>query len=177
MAFVGRSNVGKSSILNCLIGRRSLAHTSKTPGKTRSCNVYDVAGEYYLVDLPGYGYAQVAKTARHGFAKLIRSYLSRRERLAGVVWLLDIRRDPTRDDLDLQSLLVQRGVPALVVITKVDKMSRGQRRQRTDTILAALDVPSEQCVLTSARSKEGIVELRDSVATLLHDRHAEPAGD
>ncbi len=150
---------------------------SKTPGKTRSCNVYDVAGQYYLVDLPGYGYAQVAKTTRHGFAKLIRSYLSNREGLAGVVWLLDIRREPTRDDLDLQSLLVQRGIPTLVVVTKVDKVSRGQRRQRTDAILGAIDVPREQCVLTSARSKEGIVELRDSVATLLHDRHADPGRD
>lgn len=171
---MGRSNVGKSSILNCLIGRRSLAQTSKTPGKTRACNVYDVAGQYYLVDLPGYGYAQVAKTIRHGFVKLIRSYLSHRKRLAGVVWLLDVRREPTRDDLDLQSLLVQRGVPALVVITKVDKVSRGQRKQRTDAILAAIKVPPEQCVLTSARSREGIAELRDSVATLLHDWHAEP---
>jgi GTP-binding protein len=177
VAFVGRSNVGKSSILNCLIGRRSLAQTSKTPGKTRACNLYDVAGQYYLVDLPGYGYAQVAKTARHGFAKLIRSYLSHRQMLAGVVWLLDIRREPTRDDLDLQSLLVQRGVPALVVITKVDKVSRGQRRQRSDAILATIDVPREQCVLTSARNKEGIVELRDAVATLLHDWHADPVGD
>ncbi len=139
--------------------------------------MYDVAGQYYLVDLPGYGYARVPKTTRHGFVRLIRSYLSHRERLAGVVWLLDIRREPTQDDLDLQSLLVRRGVPTLVVITKVDKVSRWQRMQRTYAILGAIDVPREQCVLTSARNKEGIVELRESVAALLHDWRAEPTGD
>lgn len=91
--------------------------------------------------------------------------------------MLDIRREPTQDDLDLQSLLVRRGVPTLVVITKVDKVSRWQRMQRTYAILGAIDVPREQCVLTSARNKEGIVELRESVAALLHDWRAEPTGD
>ena len=88
--------MGKSSLLNRIIGRRSLAHTSKTPGKTRLLNVYEIDSSFYLVDLPGYGFAKVSKAERAGFSKLINAYLSKRQDLIGVVWLLDIRRDPSR---------------------------------------------------------------------------------
>ena len=154
-------------MINRLIGRRSLAHTSKTPGKTRTCNVFDVDGTYLFVDLPGYGYARTSKKERRGFSKLIRSYLSQRDPLVGVIWLLDIRRDPSRDDLAMAELLAHRGVPVLVAITKADKVSRGSRRQRVAAILAAIDAPEEQCVVTSAQTREGIEELRDSVSELV----------
>ena len=167
VALVGRSNVGKSSLLNRLIGRRSLAHTSRTPGKTRACNVYDVDDRFRLVDLPGYGYARASKVERRGLSQLIRSYLSSRERLAGVIWLLDIRRDPSRDDLEMADLLVERGVPVLVAVTKADKVSRGRRRERVLAILDAIGVTDEQCVVTSATSREGVVDLRDSLEALV----------
>lgn len=170
VAFLGRSNVGKSALLNKLVGRRSLAHTSKTPGKTRACNVYAVSDRFYLVDLPGYGYARASRAERRGFSKLIRDYLSGRKLLTGVVWLLDLRRDPSRDDLEISNLLVTRSIPVLVAATKADKIGRAHRRDRLKAILDAIGVREEQCVVTSARTREGIDELRDSVAALLDRR-------
>jgi len=170
VAFVGRSNVGKSSILNRIIGRRSLAHTSKTPGKTRTLNVYDIGGEFYLVDLPGYGYAKVSKAERAGFSKLINAYLSKRHDLVGVVWLLDIRRDPSRDDLAIADVIVDRGTPALIAITKADKVSKSFRARRVKSIAEALGVPEQQCLLTSARTDEGVIDLIGSIAALLQER-------
>jgi GTP-binding protein len=167
VAFVGRSNVGKSSLLNRIIGRRSLAHTSKTPGKTRTLNVYDIDGAFYLVDLPGYGFAKVSKVERAGFSKLINAYLSKRHDLIGVVWLLDIRRDPSRDDLAIADVIADRGTPALAVITKADKVSRNHRRRRSGEIAAAIGVPEEQCLMTSARTDEGIGDLVESIVGLV----------
>lgn len=167
IAFLGRSNVGKSSLINALVGRRALAYTSKTPGKTRACNVFDVEGRFYLVDLPGYGYAKVSFAERRRLLRLIRSYLSGRVRLVGVVWLLDIRRDPSPDDLDLARQLVDRSQPVLVAITKADKLGRGRRTPRTRAILTALEIPEDQCVVTSVRTKEGIVDLRTSIDALV----------
>ena len=170
MAFAGRSNVGKSSLLNRIVGRRSLAHTSKTPGKTQTLNVYEIAGEFYLVDLPGYGFAKVSKAKRAGFSKLISAYLSKRHGLIGVVWLLDIRRDPSRDDLAMADMIVERGTPALVAITKADKVSRTHRRHRLNVIADAIAVPESQCLLTSATTNEGVGDLVESIETLVNER-------
>ncbi len=167
LAIVGRSNVGKSSLLNALVGRRALARTSQTPGKTQMCTVYDVGDGSYLVDLPGYGYAQASREARAGFRTLLNSYLTTREPLAGVMWLLDMRRDPSTQDLAMGDLLATRGVPVLVVLTKSDKVPRAGRRDRTDAIADQVGVPGDQCVVTSAHRKEGIDALRASVADLL----------
>ena len=167
IAFVGRSNVGKSSLLNRIVNRRALARTSKTPGKTRACNVYAAGDRFYLVDLPGYGYARIGKAERHGFSKLIGDYLSTRENIAGVVWLLDIRRDPSPDDLVMANLLAARGVPVLVAVTKADKVSRSRRPARISHILSAAGVPEDQCVVTSAQTREGAAELQDSVLALV----------
>ena len=169
VAFVGRSNVGKSSLLNRIIGRRSLAHTSKTPGKTRTLNVFEIDGKFYLVDLPGYGYAKVSKAERAGFSKIIKTYLSKRHDLIGVVWLLDIRRDPSRDDWAIADMFVERGTPALVAITKADKVSRSHRDRRLKAIAEALGVPEPQCLLTSARTNEGIGDLVESVEALVRE--------
>ncbi|UCD23280.1 MAG: YihA family ribosome biogenesis GTP-binding protein [Gemmatimonadota bacterium] len=169
IAILGRSNVGKSSLLNRLMGRRALAHTSKTPGKTRACNVYLANGRFYLVDLPGYGYARVSKTERRGFSKLITDYLSWRSRLAGVVWLLDIRREPSREDVQMANLLADGGVPTLVAVTKADKVSRGRRRERIASIVTAVGVAEDQVIVTSAHTKEGTEDLRESVLTLVEE--------
>ncbi len=127
---MGRSNVGKSSLINAVVGRRALAHTSKTPGKTRLVNVFQVDDRYYLVDLPGYGYARASKPDRRRFHALLQEYLSTREPLAGVIWLLDVRREPSPDDHEVAELLARRGVPVLAAITKADKLSRTRRGER-----------------------------------------------
>jgi len=127
------------------------------------CNVYDVDERYYLVDLPGYGYANASKTVRRDLSSLLKRYLWERTRLAGVVWLLDVRRDPSPDDLEMGALIAERGLPALVAITKADKFGRGRRGQRTQAILGAVQIPADQCVVTSVQTKDGIQDLRDSL--------------
>jgi GTP-binding protein len=164
---VGRSNVGKSSLINAVVGRRALAHTSKTPGKTRLVNVFLVDERYYLVDLPGYGFAQASKPDRRRFHELLREYLTTREPLAGVIWLLDVRREPSADDREVAELLAERGIPILAAITKADKLGRGRRGERAREILGAVGMTEEQCVVTSSRTREGIEQLQEAVAGLV----------
>ncbi len=144
-----------------------LARTSAQPGKTRLCNVFDVEGRYYLVDLPGYGYARVSKTERKRFVSLLTAYLSKRDALVGAVWLLDVRRDPSDDDLRMAQLLTARGVPVMLAITKADKLPRGQRTARAMTIGEAVGLPEDQCLLTSARTRDGIDTLNESIDALI----------
>ncbi|HEU4760886.1 MAG TPA: ribosome biogenesis GTP-binding protein YihA/YsxC, partial [Gemmatimonadales bacterium] len=125
IAFVGRSNVGKSSLLNALTGKAGLARVSATPGKTTLVNVFRLPA-FYLVDLPGYGYARASHSERQRYRQLLGRYLERRERLAGVVWLLDLRHPPSKDDLDMQELLVSANRATLAVFTKADKFSHAQ---------------------------------------------------
>ena len=176
ICFLGRSNVGKSSLINAFAGRRGLARTSRTPGKTRLCNVFDVDGGFYVVDLPGYGFARAGREVRRGLAALVREYLERREALAGVVWLLDVRREPSSDDLAVAALLEQRQLPLLVAVTKGDKLGRGRRLERTRAILQAVGVPGDQCVVTSVLTRDGIEELRESVLAFAAGEAA-PRGD
>ncbi len=164
---VGRSNVGKSSLINALVGRKAIARISKSPGKTRECNVYRVDDRLYLVDLPGYGYARVAKTERRRFSQLIDGVLGSRHNLAGVVWLLDIRRSPSEEDIALAQRLAAHGVPSLVAITKGDKVSRGRRPEHVRAILHSISVPDDQAIVTSVVTKEGIDDLRDSIVGLV----------
>jgi GTP-binding protein len=176
IAVIGRSNVGKSSLINALTGRRALARTSQTPGKTRLCNVFAVDHRYYLVDLPGYGYARASHTERAALAHLIETYLTGRPGLAGVVWLLDLRHPPSRDDRAMHTLLGTRGVPILAALTKADKIPRGRRDEQVRPIRDALELGDDQCVITSAQTREGIDELRDSIVALLTHRTAESGG-
>lgn len=170
IAFVGRSNVGKSSLINAVTGSRGLARVSKTPGKTRACNVFDVDGRWYLVDLPGYGFARVPHREREAFHHLLESYLTSRQSLAGVVWVLDIRRDLSPDDRALADRLYQNRTPILVAIAQADKLPQGQRVRRTTAILGALQLPRNQSVVASARTGEGVDDLRDSIEALAQDR-------
>jgi GTP-binding protein len=163
--------VGKSSLLNALVGRKAIARTSKSPGKTRDCNVYRVAEELYLVDLPGYGYARVSHSERHRFSRLIDRYLETRSSLAGVVWLLDVRRDPAAPDLALADKLAEWEVPVLVAITKGDKLPRARRSRQMRTILTTVGLPEEQAVLTSAVTREGLDDLRESILALAAEAH------
>jgi GTP-binding protein len=164
---IGRSNVGKSTLINAMLGRRALARTSRQPGKTQACNVYDVDGRYYLLDLPGYGFARVSKARRAGFRRLLAGVVRARARLIGALWLVDVRHDPSPDDRAMQAVLAAAGTPLLLVMTKADKVARGKRREYVRSILAALDIEETQCVVTSAETGDGIGDLRDSVAALL----------
>ncbi len=161
VAFVGRSNVGKSSLLNMLLGRSRLARTSGTPGKTQEFNYYLVEGRLYFVDLPGYGYARISKAQRARWGRFIGRYLSERASLRAVFHLIDSRHPPTTLDRDVMALMRGSPVPYVVVLTKVDKLSgnaRSRSRAALEQVLAqaALEVP---VVLTSAKDGRGREEL------------------
>jgi GTP-binding protein len=170
IAFIGRSNVGKSSLLNALVGRQGLARVSATPGKTTLLNAFRLPG-FYLVDLPGYGFARAGKVARAAYRRLVTRYLGERPSLAGVVWLLDIRHDPSKDDLEIQRLLIASGRPVLAALTKGDKLGRAAGLARARELAAALELSEDQVQLTSSKSRHGIAELGESIlATVGGDR-------
>lgn len=150
-------------MINALVGRRAIARISQTPGKTRLCNVFDVEHRYYLVDLPGYGYAQVSKNERRRFVQLVNGYLEKRSELIGVVWLVDIRRKPSAEDQMMGKLFDHSGLPVLAVITKADKIGRGKRSERVTDIVETLGLDEEQIMVTSAHTKEGMDDLRSSI--------------
>jgi len=165
VAFVGRSNVGKSSLLNALVGRR-IAKISATPGKTRTLNVFLIEESHYFLDLPGYGYARAGKAQRTAFRALVK-YALQRERLRGVVWLLDIRHPPSSDDRAMQDVLAERETHVLAALTKSDKLSTAQRRTRERERREELELPEDQVVVTSAKTGEGIVDLKEAIAGLI----------
>lgn len=129
IAFAGRSNVGKSSMLNRLMGRKNLAKTSQTPGKTRSVNYFLLNDKFYFVDLPGYGYAKVSKSMRDDWGSLMQDYFEKSKRLCGVVQLVDSRHTPTKLDLEMHELLETSGIFYMIVLTKADKLSANQLAQ------------------------------------------------
>ena len=157
--------MGKSSLLNALAGRR-IAKTSGTPGKTRALNVFRMDTSYYFLDLPGYGYARAGKAQRAAFRGLLKHAL-RREGLRGVVWLLDIRHSPSAEDRAMQETLVEGETHVLAALTKADKLSTAQRRTRERELREELELPEDQIVVTSAKTGEGIVELKEAIAGLI----------
>jgi GTP-binding protein len=162
IAFIGRSNVGKSSLLNALVGRPGLARVSATPGKTTLLNAFRLP-HCYLVDLPGYGFARAGKAARAGYRRLVNGYLRDRPNVAGVVWLLDVRHQPSADDLEMQALLAGSGRPVLAVLTKADKLTRSGQAARVEELAAALGLQADQMQLTSTRTRLGISDLAESI--------------
>ncbi len=169
VAFIGRSNVGKSSLLNALLKRKQIAYTSKKPGKTRELNYFLVDGDVYFVDLPGYGFAKVPTHVRKKWAGLIERYLTERPPLAGVVHLIDSRHPPMANDEDLIDFMRGSGVPYLIALTKSDKLSGNQRTNRVRRVNEQLaDVGlSVPVILTSAQDKRGIRELRTWIGDLV----------
>jgi GTP-binding protein len=162
VAFLGRSNVGKSSLLNRLVNRRRLAHTSGTPGKTRLVHWYRVertGGASLLVDLPGYGYAKVARSERARWKALVEAYLGGRPALRAAVLLQDLRRDWSEEEALLVAWLAERGVPVLLALTKADKLKPMRRAQRARGLARAAGLPSERVIATSAEKGLGIAEL------------------
>ena len=167
IAFAGRSNVGKSSLLNALVRRKALARVSKTPGRTREINFFTVNNEFVLADLPGYGYARISKERQAEWRPLIEGYLRRSLLLRGVVQLLDVRRDPTDDDRLMLDLLAEIGVPTIICVTKVDKLSRAAAAERVAEIARGISVDEDQIIPFSATKGTGRNELASALVSLL----------
>jgi len=156
VAFAGRSNVGKSSLINTLVHRKNLARTSATPGKTRLLHFYDVNHRFCFVDLPGYGYAKVSAETRKSWRPMVEGYLKSRPTLVLVAVILDIRRDPSEEDVALAEWLSHYRIRHLFVLTKSDKLSGNERRNRCRSVSAGLDLPGDgNFILFSARTGEG----------------------
>lgn len=161
IALAGRSNVGKSSLINKFVNRRSLARTSSKPGKTQTLNFYRINNNaFYFVDLPGYGFAQVSQAEKDKWAKFIDAYLTRRENLCGVIQLVDLRHPPTKDDVNMYEWLMHLHRDVLVVGTKCDKISRGQWQKHIKQVQEGLKADKSQPILVfSAETGQGLEDL------------------
>lgn len=165
---VGRSNVGKSSFINTLLGRKNIAYTSGKPGKTQTLNFYLVNDMFYLVDVPGYGYASVNKKVQEKFGKMIEEYLQKRDELKRVFMLIDFRHKPTEDDLLMYHFLKYYNIPVTVVATKVDKVGSSKMEKNKKMILDTLDlVVGDNLVLFSSVTKLGKEEILKQIEDLL----------
>jgi GTP-binding protein len=175
VAVAGRSNVGKSSLLNWLFGR-SVARVAKAPGKTRTLNFYLVNSSFYLVDLPGYGYARVAKSLRSQWGRELERYLAEERRLAGVISLVDIRHPPTALDLELNRMLQMIGHGFIMVLTKADKVGRSHRARARQALQRQLGLATPPLAV-SVRTGEGRAELMADIADLLTSWRQRQTGD
>jgi len=159
-AFVGRSNVGKSSLINALLNRRNLAHVSAQPGKTRTLNFYLVNNLFYFVDLPGYGFAKVSQQQKNKWGEFIVNYLTKRKQLKCVCQLVDLRHAPTEDDINMYWWFRQQGIPCLLIATKADKVSWGNWPQHLKIIRQTLEIENDVPVIPfSAKTKQGREEV------------------
>jgi len=168
IALAGRSNVGKSSLINALTNRKSLARTGSTPGKTRVINFYNINDSIMLVDLPGYGYAKVSKEERKAWGKLAETYLNTRKTLNIILLLVDIRHDPTDDDVLMLNYIRQTGRRFAVVATKSDKVSRSDHKKRIESIKTKLDLdPGSEVIPFSAVKRTGVEEVWSVIESYL----------
>jgi len=175
IAFVGRSNVGKSSLMNTLVGRKNLAKTSNTPGRTQLINFFTVNETISFVDLPGYGFAKVPRSVKKDWGDMMEVYLRERQSLCLVIFILDIRRDPNADDLSLRDWLDHYRIPYLYILTKSDKLSNNQAIARKRAIEKMLRISSEKkTILFSAKTQKGKVEILEFLENHLRalDKHS-----
>ena len=167
IAFAGRSNVGKSSLLNKLVRRKAFARVSRTPGRTREINFFQVNDQLVLADLPGYGYARVAHEQRDTWRPLIEGYLTGSEQLHGVVQLLDARREPSNEDRIMLDFLSDLGVPTVIVVTKIDKLAHRVVKQQMTDLARTLQIEEEQMIPFSAVTGAGRDELAEAIVSLI----------
>lgn len=164
IAFVGRSNVGKSSLINTLVNRRKLVKVSGTPGKTRLVNFFLINNEFYFVDLPGYGYAKVSKSEKESWGKVIERYLTGREQLKKVMLLVDCRHKPTGDDIIMYKWIKHYNYDAIIVATKIDKLKKAELRKNLKVIRETFELSDDEEILTfSSLKKLGKEELLDAI--------------
>jgi GTP-binding protein len=166
IAFAGRSNVGKSSLINTLVNRKRLVKTSSTPGRTQLINFFDINGNLTFVDLPGYGYARVPAAIRKKWGPMIETYLSTRQSLKGVVIIMDIRRLPREEEHNLIHWLSHYSIASLLVLTKTDKLSKSRLIKQQAAIVNALAVAKEDVILFSAKTRRGRDAVWDAILTL-----------
>ncbi len=166
MAFAGRSNVGKSSLINTLVNRKRLVKTSSTPGRTQLINFFDINNNLTFVDLPGYGYAKVPVSVRKKWGPMIETYLSSRKTLKGVVIIMDIRRHPREEEQNLINWLNHFSIPKVLVLTKTDKLSKTKLLKQQIAIVQALAVEKEDAILFSAKTRRGRDAVWDAISTL-----------
>ena len=164
VAFAGRSNVGKSSVINRVVNRKNFARVGASPGKTTQINYFKIDGRLYLVDLPGYGYAKVSKAERDRWAELIGDFFDSERRFNLVVSLVDIRHDPSKLDHDMIDYLQGNEFNFIVCLTKADKLSRTQQARQAAAIKKQLNVPAENVIITSSQTGTGIDELKRRIA-------------
>ncbi len=167
IAFSGRSNSGKSSLLNRLVRRKAFARVSNTPGRTREINFFSVNDQFALVDLPGYGYARIAKERQAQWRPLIEGYLRRSPLLRGIVQLLDVRHDPTADDVSMFDFLADLGAPVIVAATKIDKLRTRELPERLAALAATLQLDPDQIIPFSAVTGAGRDDLAAAIVELL----------
>jgi GTP-binding protein len=168
IALVGRSNVGKSSLINKIVNRRNLAKSSSTPGKTRTINFYLINQSFHLVDLPGYGYAKVSRSEQEKWGQIIENYLKNRKQLRGVIHLIDIRHQPGENDVLMKEWLSHYDIPILIVVTKADKISRGARQKHLQAISRQLNLDTElKPLVFSAETGEGTDELHKAIEEII----------
>ena len=167
IAFAGKSNVGKSSLINALVNRKALARTSAQPGKTQTINFYKVNDEVYFVDLPGYGYAKVSEEVKAKWGKLIERYLNKSEMLKAVFLLVDIRHEPSANDKNMYEWIVYQGYDPIIIATKLDKINRSQIQKHVKMIKTGLNVkPGTVVIPFSATTKQGREEIWQTICSL-----------
>lgn len=170
VAFAGKSNVGKSSLINALMNRKALARTSASPGKTQTINFYNVNDAMYLVDLPGYGYAKVSQSVKEQWGKLIERYLKRSRQLKAVFLLVDIRHDPSTNDKMMYDWIVHNGYQPIIIATKVDKLKRSQVQKHVKALKDGLNLlPGTRVIPFSAETKQGREEIWELMDALLFE--------
>ena len=168
IAFAGKSNVGKSTLINAMIGRKALARTSSQPGKTRTINFYNVDDILYFVDLPGYGYAKAPRTEIEKWGKMIEEYLNKRETLRGIVMLVDIRHEPGENDRLMYDWLKHYGYDIIIAATKKDKIKRSQIQKQLSLIKNTLKLaPEDRLIAFSGETKDGVEELWEELEKLI----------
>ena len=167
IAFAGKSNVGKSSLINALVNRKALARTSAQPGKTQTINFYKVNNEVYFVDLPGYGYAKVSEEVKAKWGKLIENYLNKSQMLKAVFLLIDIRHEPSANDKNMYEWIVYQGYDPIIIATKLDKINRSQIQKHVKMIKTGLNVKKGTVVIPfSATTKQGREEIWEMISSL-----------
>lgn len=175
IAFAGKSNVGKSSLINGLLNRKSLARTSSSPGKTQTINFYNVNKRLYFVDLPGYGYAKVPEETKEKWGKMIERYLHTSKQLKAVFLLIDIRHEPSANDVNMYQWIVQNGYAPIIIATKLDKIKRSQLQKQLKLIRTRLNVLSNTVIFPfSAQTKQGREEIWNYIGALLNEEDGLP---
>lgn len=177
IAFAGRSNVGKSSLINVLVNRKALVRTSSTPGRTQLINFFNVNGTFTLVDLPGYGFAKVPLDVKRQWGPMMQTYLSSRLNLRAVVLIIDVRRIPKDEDIQMFQWLRTFGIPPILVVTKCDKVSKSERERNMTAIAKELGADRSTLCTFSALSREGTENIWARIETLLTPATTDPAED